>query len=330
MRAAWAAITDNSATRNNSWDNTVGSLSSRHGASAAKVLIALLAVYVLWGSTYYAIRVALPGYPPFLLTAVRMFIAGGLMYAVLRWRGVAAPTRGQWPALLVLAVLMTVLSNALVNLAEQTVSTGLVAIGVAAMPLWAGLFSALRGHHPSRGEWLGLIVGFAGVAWLNFGSEMQASLSGALAVLVAPIAWAWGSIWSRSQNLPEPFMSSATQMLAGSVMALFVGLAVGERIDGLPDLVPTLAMLYLVVAGSILGFTAYVWLLHHVRPALATSYAYVNPPIAMGFGALLLGEKFDAHAIGAMLVILTGVVIITRAKERPAKIDAPAIAEPQT
>jgi len=303
----------------------LSSLSSRHGASAAKVLIALFAVYVLWGSTYYAIRVALPGYPPFLLTAVRMFIAGGLMYVVLRWRGVAAPSRGQWPALLVLAVLMTVLSNALVNLAEQTVSTGLVAIGVAAMPLWAGLFSALRGHHPSRGEWLGLIVGFAGVAWLNFGSEMQASLSGALAVLVAPIAWAWGSIWSRSQNLPEPFMSSATQMLAGSVMALVVGLAVGERIDGIPELVPTLAMLYLVVAGSILGFTAYVWLLHHVRPALATSYAYVNPPIAMGFGALLLGEKFDSHAIGAMLVILTGVVIITRAKARPEKVAPTAI-----
>jgi drug/metabolite transporter (DMT)-like permease len=294
----------------------VGSLSSRHGASTAKVVLALLAVYVLWGSTYYGIRVALSAYPPFLLTAIRMFIAGGLMYAVLRWRGVAAPTRAQWPALIVLAVFMTVLSNALVNLAEQTVSTGLVAIGVAAMPLWAGLFSALRGHHPSRGEWLGLLVGFAGVAWLNLGSEMRVSLPGALAVLVAPIAWAWGSIWSRSQNLPEPFMSSATQMLIGSGMALIVGLVFGERIHEIPALIPTLGMFYLVIAGSILGFTAYVWLLHHVRPALATSYAYVNPPIAMGFGALLLGEKFDAHAIGAMLVILAGVLIITQAKAR--------------
>ena len=294
----------------------MSSLSSRHGASPTKVLLALFAVYVLWGSTYYAIRVALADYPPFLLTAVRMFIAGGLMYVVLRWRGVAAPTRAQWWPLCVLAVFMTVLSNALVNFAEVSVSTGLVAIGVAAMPLWAGLFSALRGHHPSRGEWLGLIVGFAGVAWLNVGSQMQASVSGALAVLVAPIAWAWGSIWSRGQKLPEPFMSSATQMLAGSVMALIVGLAVGERIHALPALVPTLAMFYLVVAGSILGFTAYVWLLHHVRPALATSYAYVNPPIAMLFGALLLGEKFDAHAMGAMLVILAGVLIITQAKAR--------------
>jgi len=112
-------------------------------------------------------------------------------------------------------------------------------------------------------------------------------------------------------------------MLAGSVMSLGVGLAIGERIPALPALEPTLAMLYLVGAGSILGFTAYVWLLHHVRPALATSYAYVNPPIAMLIGALLLGERFDAHAIGAMLVILAGVAIISRAKARPAPV-APA------
>jgi drug/metabolite transporter (DMT)-like permease len=291
-------------------------LSSRHGASPAKVLLALFAVYVLWGSTYYAIRIALPEYPPFLLTAVRMFIAGGSMFLVLRWRGAPSPSTHQWWVLSVLAIYMTVLSNALVNLAAVGVSTGLVAIGVAAMPLWAGLFSALRGHHPSRGEWLGLVVGFAGVVWLNLGSEVRGSTLGAAALLVAPIAWAWGSIWSRGQKLPEPFMASAAQMLVGSVMALVVGLTIGERMHGWPTLVPTLGMLYLVVAGSILGFTAYVWLLHHVRPALATSYAYVNPPIAMLFGAVLLGEKFDSHGIGAMVVILAGVAIITQAKAR--------------
>ena len=218
---------------------------------------------------------------------------------------------------------MTVLSNALVNLAEVSVSSGLVAIGVAAMPLWAGAFSALRGHHPSRGEWVGLMVGFAGVVWLNVGSDIGASTVGAIALLVAPVAWAWGSIWSRGQDLPEPFMSASAQMLAGSVMSLAVGLAIGERIHAMPALEPTLGMLYLVVAGSILGFTAYVWLLHHVRPALATSYAYVNPPIAMLLGAWLLGERFDAHGIGAMLVILAGVAIITRAKARPLPV-APA------
>jgi drug/metabolite transporter (DMT)-like permease len=262
--------------------------------------------------------VALRAYPPFLLTAIRMFIAGTLMYAVLRWRGAPPPTRAQWPRIAILAIFMTVLSNALVNLAEVSVSSGVVAIGVAAMPLWAGLFSALRGHHPSRGEWLGLLVGFAGVVWLNLGSEVRLSWMGAAALLVAPVAWAFGSLWSRGKDLPEPFMSSATQMLCGSVMALVVGLSVGERIHGMPPLEPTLGMLYLVVAGSILGFTAYVWLLHHVRPALATSYAYVNPPLAMVIGALLGGERFDQHAIGAMVVILAGVVIITQSKARAA------------
>ena len=277
----------------------------------AAIFAALLAVYVLWGSTYYAIKIALDDYPPFLLTAIRMLIAGGLMFAVLRLRGVAAPTRKQWRSILVLAILLTVLSNALVNLAEETVSTGLVAIGVAAMPLWAGFFSALRGQHPSVREWIGIAIGFIGVLWLNIGTEMNAGWQGMLAVLIAPISWAYGSIWSRQQDLPTPFMSAASQMLLGSVGACIVGLALGERITALPALVPTMAMLYLVVAGSIFGFTAYIWLLHHVRPALATSYAYVNPVIAVAIGAVLLDEKFNSHAIGAMLLILFGVILMT-------------------
>ncbi len=283
--------------------------------SKAAVLSALIAVYVLWGSTYYGIKIALQDYPPFLLTSVRMLIAGGLMFIVLRLRGVAAPTRKQWRAIFVLAILLTVLSNALVNLAEETVSTGLVAIGVAAMPLWAGLFSAMRGEHPSAREWFGIAIGFAGVLWLNIGTEMNAGWAGLLAVLIAPISWAWGSIWSRKQDLPAPFMSAASQMLLGSVFACMVGLALGERITQIPALIPTLAMLYLVVAGSIFGFTAYIWLLHHVRPALATSYAYVNPVIAVAIGALLLGEKFNSNAIGAMLLILFGVVLMTVKKK---------------
>lgn len=279
------------------------------------MLSALIAVYILWGSTYYGIKIALQDYPPFLLTSIRMLIAGGLMFIVLRLRGVAAPTRKQWRAIFVLAILLTVLSNALVNLAEETVSTGLVAIGVAAMPLWAGLFSAMRGEHPSAREWFGIAIGFAGVLWLNIGTEMNAGWAGLLAVLIAPISWAWGSIWSRKQDLPAPFMSAASQMLVGSVFACIVGLAIGERITEMPALIPTLAVLYLVVAGSIFGFTAYIWLLHHVRPALATSYAYVNPVIAVAIGALLLGEKFNSSAIGAMLLILFGVVLMTVKKK---------------
>ncbi|MGH8028977.1 MAG: drug/metabolite exporter YedA [Arenimonas sp.] len=297
--------------------------------SRLAVALALAAVYVLWGSTYYAIVLALPAYPPFLLTAVRMLIAGGLMWVVLRARGAAWPTPPQWRNLAVLAVLLTVIANAFVNLAEQTVSSGLVSIGVAAMPIWAGLFSALRGQQPSRGEWMGLLLGFAGIVWLNAGTQINGSLGGALAVLLAPIAWSGGSMWSRGRDLPPPFVSAAWQMILGSIGAAIVGLVLGERLAWPPPMAPTLAMFYLVLAGSIFGFTAYIWLLHHVRPALATSYAYVNPPIAVLIGVLLGGETINAHGIGAMAVILSAVVLITLSKARAAAVPrSVAVEEP--
>ena len=282
------------------------------------IVAALAAVYVLWGSTYLAIRFALDSYPPFLLGAIRMSIAGALMYAVLRWRGATPPTARQWRTLAVLSVFMVLLSNGLVNLAETEVGSGLAAIAVASMPLFAGVFAMLRGRHPTRIEWVGTIIGFLGVLWLNAGSELSSSTLGVVCLATAAIAWAWGSIWSRDQDLPEPFMSAAGQMLAGSVWMLLAALATGERFAAVPTVEATAAMLYLVVAGSIFGFTAYIWLLHHVRPALATSYAYVNPPIAVFFGFMLGGESFTAHDLGAMAVILAGVVIITLAKARAA------------
>ncbi|HMB57683.1 MAG TPA: drug/metabolite exporter YedA [Arenimonas sp.] len=292
------------------------SLQSAHGASPGKVLLALLSVYLVWGSTYLAIRIGLQGYPPFLMGGLRFIAASLAFYSFLRWQGHAAPTRAQWRNAAVLGLFMMLLGNGLVNLAEKNVSSGLAAIAVASMPLWAGLFGALKGRHPSRGEWLGLVIGFAGVVWLNFGSAMSANVVSMIALIMAPVSWAFGSVWSRDRDLPGPFMSTAAQMLCGGIAMLIVGLALGERIHALPALQPTLAVGYLAVFGSIIGFSAYVWLLHHVRPALATSYAYVNPPIAVLLGAVLLHEKVDAHVIGAMAVILLGVIIITRAKAR--------------
>ncbi len=285
---------------------------------ASGAWLALAAVYLIWGSTYLGIRIALDGYPPFLMGCLRFLAAGGLFYGFLRWRGRPAPTRAQWRNAMVLGVLMVLLGNGLVNFAEQTVSTGLSAIAIASMPLWAGMFSAFRGRHPSRLEWLGLGLGFAGVVWLNLGSAMSASVPGMIALLAAPVAWAFGSVWSRDRDLPDPFMTSATQMLCGGVMMGVLGLALGERMHALPSMESTLAVVYLALFGSIVAYSAYAWLLHHVRPALATSYAYVNPPIAVLLGAVTLGERVDSHMVGAMLVILAGVLIITRAKARAA------------
>lgn len=292
--------------------------------TASRVALALAALYLIWGSTYLAIRFALEGgFPPFLLGGVRFLIAGGLMYAVLRWRGMPAPTRPQWRNATVMGVLLLVLGNGMVNLAEQTVSSGMTAVAVASAPLWMGVFAAMRGDRPTRMEWLGLGIGFLGVLWLNAGSSLAASPVGLVALLVASIAWSYGSIWSRGRDLPSPFMAAAAQMLCGGVAMCVLGVVVGERFDGLPTPGGLAAFAYLIVFGSIVGFSAYIWLLHHVRPALAGSYAYVNPAIAVGLGAWLAQERFRASELLAMGVILLGVVAITFAKTR--KVATPAM-----
>ena len=287
-------------------------------APAPRVALALAAVFLIWGSTYLAIRFALEGgFPPFLLGGIRFLLAGGLVFAFLRLRGVAAPTRAQWGNAAVMGVLLLVLGNGMVNFAEKSVSSGMAAVAVASAPLWMGMFAAMRGQRPSGIEWVGLAIGFVGVVWLNAGSSLNASRAGMLALLVATIAWSFGSIWSRGRDLPSPFMASAAQMLCGGAAMLVLGLAIGERFDGLPSAHGLAAFAYLVVFGSIIGFSAYIWLLHHVRPALAGSYAYVNPAIAVALGAWLAGERFGRHELLAMGVILLGVVAITVAKARP-------------
>ena len=284
-------------------------------ANGTRVALALAAVYIIWGSTYLAIRYALEGgFPPFLLGGIRFLIAGGLMYAFLRWRGVAAPTRAQWRNAAVMGVLLLLLGNGMVNMAEQTVSSGMAAVAVASAPLWMGIFAAMRGQQPNRMEWVGLGIGFLGVLWLNLDSSLSASMVGLVALLIASLSWSFGSIWSRGRDLPSPFMASAAQMLCGGVAMCVVGGMLGERFDGVPTAQGIAAFCYLIVFGSIVGFSAYIWLLHHVRPALAGSYAYVNPAIAVALGAWLAGERFGSHELLAMGVILLGVVAITLAK----------------
>ena len=290
---------------------------SSHGT---RVALALAAVYLIWGSTYLGIRFALEGgFPPFLLGGIRFLIAGSLMYAFLRWRGVPAPTRPQWRNAAILGLLLMLLGNGMVNLAEQTVSSGMAAVAVASAPLWMGIFSAMRGDRPTRREWIGLGIGFIGVLWLNADSSLTASKLGMVALFVATLAWSFGSIWSRGRDLPSPFMSSAAQMLCGGAMMCVAGIATGERFDGVPTAHGLAAFAYLIVFGSIIGFSAYIWLLHHVRPALASSYAYINPAIAVGLGAWLAHERFGTHELMAMGVILLGVVAITLAKAKKAK-----------
>jgi drug/metabolite transporter (DMT)-like permease len=213
-----------------------------------------------------------------------------------------------------MGALLLLLGNGCVVLAEQHVSSGLAAVAVASVPLWMGFFGVFFGARPSRAEWLGIAIGFAGVLWLNAGSSLTASPTGLVMLLVAPLGWAFGSVWSRGRDLPSPFMTAAGQMLCGGAMLVAVGLLRGESLAAAPTAHGALALLYLVVFGSIVAFSTYVWLLHHVRPALVSSYAYVNPAIAVALGAWLAGERFTAQDLGAMAVILAGVVTITLAR----------------
>ena len=296
--------------------NPIAPSASRETPALA-VALALAAVYLIWGSTYLAIRFALEGgLPPLLMAGSRFVIAGGLMFVVLRLRGEAAPTRAQWRNAAVMGALLLGLGNGLVTIAQQWVSSGLAAVAVASAPLWMGLFAMMRGQHPNRLEWIGLAIGFVGVLWLNAGGTLVGQPMGLVALLIAAVAWSFGSIWSRGRDLPSPFMTAAAQMLCGGVLMLAVGFALGERFETLPTTKGLLAVGYLIVFGSIIGFSAYIWLLHHVRPALAGSYAYVNPAIAVMLGGWLAGEHFSTTDIAAMAVILAGVVAITLAKAR--------------
>ena len=289
-----------------------------HALDDPRLLIplALFALYVIWGSTYLGIRYALESYPPFLLAGVRFLGAGTVLFAFLRWRGLASPTPRQWRNAAVTGVLLLGFGNGLVCFAEETVSSGIAAVAVASMPLFAAVFSGMYGLWPSRRETIGLLIGFAGVVVLNLGSGLAGSRLGALALIVAAMCWAFGSAWSKRQDMPTGPMNTAAQMLCASVALLLVGFGSGEHLPAHPSVRATAAVVYLAVFGSIIAFSAYLYVLKHARPALATSYAYVNPPVAVLFGVLLAGEHVGPFDLAGMAIILLGVGVITLAKQR--------------
>src|SRR5947209_2947052 len=240
----------------------------------SRVLLALGSLYVIWGSTFLAIRIALQGYPPLLLAGLRFVIAGVVTYAWARAGGAPAPTRTEWRSSLIVGTLL-VCANACVVIAEQWVSSGVAAVAIASVPLWVALVAGVFGRWPSRGEWVGLAIGLAGVAILQTGGDMRANPAGALLLTVSCASWALGSIYSRRLPLPKGLMASGAQMLAGGLVLLVLAIVHGERMAAVPSGRATLALVYLIVAGSIVGYSAYQYLLSRVRPTLAASYAYV-------------------------------------------------------
>jgi drug/metabolite transporter (DMT)-like permease len=286
-----------------------------------KILLAFAVIYFVWGSTFLAIRVGVREVPPFLLAGIRFFAAGIILYIWMRASGTASPTRREWASASVLAVLIFVLDYGLLFWAERRVPSGIAAVMMATIPAFMALAEILilRTQKLTLRLGFALLVGLAGVAVLvsrsvSFG-DAPIDTSGAIALVVAAIGWSLASALTRKLPLPKSkVMSSGSQMLAGGVLLILTSAMLGEFRGFHAQAVssrPWLALAYLIVAGSILGFTAYVWLLHHESPTKVGTYAYVNPVVAVLVGYFLGGEALGARTVVGTLLVLVSVVVIT-------------------
>jgi len=283
---------------------------------SSRVLLALLAVYVLWGSTYYGIAIAVQTLPPILMAGMRFLVAGAVLYGVLRMRGAPAPTRIEWRNALVSGALLFGGGNGFVVLAERTVPSGLTSIVIASTPIVAVIMSLAWGERPRPFEWLGVTLGIVAVAWLCSEGSIVSMLRISPILLFAPISWTLGSFSSRSLKVASGPMGAATQMFAGGAVMIPIALAIGEHVPAVLEWRGVVAWIYLVVFGSLVGFTAYAYLLRNTRPALAMSYAYVNPLVAVLLGTALGGERLPLRALTAGAAVLGSVCLISMGGKR--------------
>ncbi len=286
-----------------------------------KILLAFAIIYFVWGSTYLAIRVGVREMPPFLMAGMRFVIAGALLYAWMRAKGTPSPTRGQWASAAVMGVLIFVLDYGLVFWAEQRVASGVTAVMMATIPVFMALAEilVLRTQRLTLRLGFALVVGIGGVVVLvgPTASSREGTIDpwGAVALLAGAVSWSLASVLTRKLALPESkVMSSGAQMLAGGILLMLTAAMLGEFRGFHPQAVSLrawLALAYLIVAGSIVAYTAYVWLIHHESPTKVGTYAYVNPVVAVLFGYFLGGEALGARTVVGTVLVLVSVVVIT-------------------
>jgi drug/metabolite transporter (DMT)-like permease len=314
----------------------------RYEGSKGAIWAALGAVYFFWGTTYLAIRVGVETMPPLLMASVRFLIAGGILYAIAIRTGDRVgdrPTRAHWRSAAVIGTALCFGGNGFVSLAEQSISSGLAALVVATVPLWLVLLGrfALR-DRVSLQEWLGIAAGFGGLIFLvnPFAGSARVDLFGVALVVAASVFWAGGSLFARSAPLPSrPLVGTAMEMLCGGVALGVAGVVSGEvgQVDiSAISMESLLGLGWLIVFGSLVGFSAYVWLLRVTRTSLVGTYAYVNPVVAVLLGWAILGERVTLVTLVAGAVIVVAVALIVSARspkeEVPAaRADAAAEAE---
>lgn len=288
------------------------------------ILSAFALVYIIWGSTYLAIRFAVESMPPFLMASARWLIAGGILYAWRRAAGDPAPTARHWLSASIIGIALILGGNGLVSWAEQWVPSGLTALLIAIVPLWiAMLLWAKTGERPTPRIALGILLGLAGVTVLfaptirDAISGTTALLLGSAAIMVATVSWASGSLYSRTAKLPSStFLSVSMQMLAGGIVLGIVGTATGEwaRVDlAAVDARGWWSLAFLTIFGSIIAFSAYIWLLREVPASLVATYAFVNPIVAVILGVLFAGETFGRNTLIASALIVVGVALVVTA-----------------
>jgi len=308
--------------------------------SSALVILAFAAIYLIWGSTYLAIRIGIESFPPLLLAGVRHSLTGLTLYLIFRWKTGVRPTSAHWRTAAVTGILLLFVGNGGVCVAEGTVPSGVAALLVATVSLWIVLIDWLRpgGTRPLPRVVAGILLGFAGLALLvgpaHLGGSGRIDPRGSAILVVASLAWALGSLYSKHGSLPSsPFLGVAMQSLTGGIALCVAGFFTGEfGAFHLPaiSLRSWLALGYLIVFGSGLGFTAYIYLLKNTAAARVGTYAFVNPVVALFLGWLFVGESITLRTVIAAAVILTAVLLVITAPHRgpePARLTLPESGE---
>jgi len=301
----------------------------KQAPSSLAIWAAMISVYIVWGSTYLAIRFAVQTMPPFLMAAARFLLAGAVLYGLRRARGDAAPTRLEWRSAAIVGVLLLVGGNGGVVWAEQHVASSVAALLVGSSPLWMIMIDALRpgGQRPSWPSVAGVLVGFVGIALLIGPSELSGGADridpiGSAVLILAAFLWAIGSLYSRNAALPSsPLLGTGMEMLVGGAGLLVLGALTGEfgRLNLAGISAPSLwGLAYLVVFGAWVGFGAYTWLLRVAPISFVSTHAYVNPVVAVGMGYLVAAESITPRTLVAAAIIV-GSVALTKAANQNGK-----------
>ena len=300
----------------------------RSHASRAQIIAAFASIYLVWGSTYLAIRYAIETIPPFIMGGIRFLISGALLYLWARSRGAPRPTRLHWRNAIIAGGFLLLGGNGAVMWAEQVVPSGLTALLVSILPFWLVIIEWVRPprRRPSVAVLIGLVLGFIGIIVLvgpsDVGGHGDVSPLGALVLILGSLSWAIGSFWSRDAQLPESgLLTTGMEMLGGGVLLLLVGMLAGEfshfDIHGVSH-ASAVGLVYLITFGSLLGFTSYIWLLDKVSPARLGTYAYVNPIVAVLLGWAIAGERLSVQTGVAAAIVICAVALITTTRSTAA------------